>query len=497
MRKENLQRSTQTVLGIVLVVALALMINWVGARHWKRADWTETHLYTLSEKSLNILGDLNQDVQIIVFMTPASTLYRQAKELLNRYDAASDRISVEFIDPDRAPLRTRELVEKFGISVADTVVFSSGDRSKYVTAEQMADFDYSGMQMGQPPSIKTFKGEERFTSAILSLVAPEIPKVYFVEGHGEPTTGTAPGGQGRQLSVLGDALTRENMEVREVNLLAGHVPEDASVLAIIGPTRAFAKQEISAIQDFLHGGGEMLLALDPLIEADGRIRSTGLEAMLKEWGVEVQDDLVIDPSRKIPFYDLSAVYLDSFGNHPIAKGMDGLSVVFLVARSLSPLVDSDFKVTEIVQTTVEGWGELNLGALLKGEPVEHDTEDLEGPVSVALAVEVATPESKDETKDGEENSVDETQRTRIVVFGDSDFLGDEQITGAGNQVLVVNAFNWLAAQENSLGIPSRDVTRSSLFLSSSQLNFILLLALVLMPGAAILAGILVWRRRKH
>ena len=37
----------------------------------------------------------------------------------------------------------QRLAEQFGISVADTVVFVYGDRTKYVTSDQMAEMDYS------------------------------------------------------------------------------------------------------------------------------------------------------------------------------------------------------------------------------------------------------------------------------------------------------------------------------------------------------------------
>lgn len=496
MRKENIQRSTQAVIAIVLVMALAGMVNWLGARHWKRADWTESQLYTLSEKSLNIIKSLEKDLRITVFMTPASSLYPQVRELLNRYDAASDKISVEFIDPDRAPLRTKELAEKFQISAADTVVFSSGERSKYVTAEQMAEVDYSGMQMGQAPSLKSFKGEGEFTAAILSLVAQKVPKIYLVKGHGEASLAVSKTNNQRSLSQLKIALERENMEVKDASLLGGHVPEDADVLIVAGPTRAFSPLEIKAIEGYLEKGGHLLLALDPLIESVGGIRPTGLESMLADWGVEVQDDLVIDPSRRIPGYDLSAVYLDSLGQHPITKGMDGLAALFLVARSINVAPDAASTVTPLVETTADGWGEKNLQALLKAEPVVKEDNDLPGPVAVAVAVESAGKTTNKPEEDSAENQA-ENPASRIVVFGDSDFLLDGQILIAGNQVLAVNAVKWLAAQDQSLGIPPKEITKNQLFLSSAQLNFVLLFVVILMPGTAILAGIFIWRRRKH
>jgi ABC-type uncharacterized transport system involved in gliding motility auxiliary subunit len=346
------------------------------------------------------------------------------------------------------------------------------------------------MQYGQGPTMRAFKGEEQFTSAILSLVAPEVPKVYFVTGHGEASTATAAGGAGdRGLSVLTQALKRDNMDTADVSLLSGEVPEDADVIAIIGPTRAYTEPEITALGEFLDRGGRMLVALDPLIDTDGTMRWTRLEALLAGRGVIVHDDLVVDPSRRLPFYDLSAVYLEDFGDHPVTQGLEGFAVLFTVARSLEADDDS---ARVLVQTSDEGWGETNLGMLLRGEPVEVDEDDHPGPAAVGVAVERLMDIGEDVLAETDDN-----ESYRLVVFGDSDFLTDLDIANAGNAILATNAFNWLVAREDLVGIPPRDVEQVSLFLTRQQMRNLGLLVLIAMPGAAIIAGILVWRRRRH
>jgi hypothetical protein len=351
----------------------------------------------------------------------------------------------------------------------------------------MAEMDYSGMQYGQGPTMRSFKGEEQFTSAILSLVAPDVPKVYFVTGHGEAAlAGAGAAATDRSLRVLEESLKRENMETADTTLLSGEVPEDADVLVIVGPTRAYTEAEIDALGAFLDRGGRLLVALDPLIEPAGTMRPTRLEPMLAERGVIVHDDLVVDPSRRLPFYDLSAVYLEDFPAHSVTQGLEGFAVLFTVSRSLAA---EDDRATVLVQTSDEGWGETDLGMLLRGDPVALDDADNAGPAAVGVAVQGVA-----EATDLE---VAEPIEYRLVVFGDSDFLTDIDISNAGNAVLAANAVNWLAAREELVGIPPRDVEQVSLFLTQQQMRNLLLLVLVAMPGAAILAGILVWRKRRH
>jgi len=486
MRTKAIRYTVTGVVAVVLAIALTIMVNWLGARRWVRTDLTSTKIYTLSEKTKNVLSDLADDIEVVVLMTPATPMYDQVHELLERYKAASDKISVEYIDPDREPLKTTQLAEKFGVEVANTVVFVLGDRTKYVTSDQMAEMDYSGMQYGQGPTMRAFKGEEQFTSAILSLVAPSVPKIYFVTGHGEASLEGGGTPADRSLTVLGDTLKRENMEASDVSLLSGEVPADADVLAIVGPTRAYTEPEIEAIEAFLDRGGRLLVALDPLIEPAGTMRPTRLEGLLASHGVMVNDDLVVDPSRRLPFYDLSAVYLDDFPSHPVTSGLEGFAVLLTVARSLTP---DDDTATVLVQTSDEGWGETDLSMLLRGDPVALDDADTAGPVAVAVAVESEGTVTEDDEA--------EPPTYRLVVFGDSDFMTDLDIANAGNAVLAGNAFNWLAARDSLVGIPPRDVEQVSLFLTQQQMRNLLLLVLVFMPGAAIVAGILVWRKRRH
>ncbi len=497
MRKQSLRYGAAGGVALILVIGLVVMANWLGARHYKRWDWTSAKLYTLSEKSIDLVRDLDTEVRIVIFMVPGSPLFDQAEELLERYAAVSDKIVLEYIDPEREPLKTRALAEQFGITMADTVVFIVGERTKYVTSEQMVEYDFSGMQYGQQPTVRAFRGEEEFTSAIQSLVVSEVPKIYFVTGHGEAVPAMQEDGAfaGRSLSALVDKLKKDNMAAEEINLLSGEIPDDADVIAIVGPTRGYTEVEIAALGVFLDRGGRLLVALDPLIEPDGTMRPTRLEAFLADRGVVVGDDLVVDPSRKLPYFDLSAVYLTDFAEHPVTTGLDGIAVLFTVTRSLR--TDSN-DAQVLVETTADGWGETDLGMLLRGEPVVFDDGvDTPGPAAVAVAVEsAATADPIAASPDPSADPQDEIT-SRLVVFGDSDFLTDVEIGNAGNEILALNTLNWLAARDHAMGIPPHNVESMGLYIDQQQMRIILAVVLLIMPGAAIAMGIFVWRRRKY
>jgi ABC-type uncharacterized transport system involved in gliding motility auxiliary subunit len=84
-----------------------------------------------------------------------------------------------------------------------------------------------------------------------------------------------------------------------------------------------------------------------------------------------------------------------------------------------------------------------------------------------------------------------------VVFGNSAFVTNAQIANAGNVNLGLNTVNWLAKQEQALGIAPRSPEQVQLFLSANQMRTVFLISLVGLPVFAVALGVAVWWRRRH
>lgn len=477
MKRQAVVTASTTTVAVILAVALTGMVNWLSFRHYSRGDWTKSQIYSLSEKTLNVLKSVKDDVSVTVFMTPSTPLFAEVKELLQRYQARSPRIKVEFIDPERDPLRTRTLAQSFGVSAANTVVFASGDRKKYVTSDQLADYDYSGMQYGQQPKMKGFKGEEQFTAAILGVVNPKQPKIYFSTGHGERELDGA-GQDG--LSQFKEYLKRDNLDAQTTTLLKGEVPADCDLLVIAGPSAPFAEVEKNAIKTYLDKGGRLLLMLDPLLSPEQR--PSGLEDLVKAYGVQFGDDLVIDPNNALPFVDLSTVFANDFRSHPVVEGMKGMAVVLPVTRSVTTVTAPGATSTQLLMTSPGGWGERDLAAIAAHKAIKKDPTDTQGPVSLGVAAE---------------SDKDKENGWRVVAYGNSYFISNGQIANAGNLNLGLNSVNWLAKREQALGIAPRAPEQVQLFLSAGQMRTITLISLLGLPGLAMVLGAVVWWRRRH
>jgi ABC-type uncharacterized transport system involved in gliding motility auxiliary subunit len=249
---------------------------------------------------------------------------------------------------------------------------------------------------------------------------------------------------------------------------------------VAGPSAPWADGEKAALKTYLDKGGRALILLDPVLAVQAT--SSGLEEFLKPYGVQVNNDIVIDPSRALPFFSLAAVYANDFRSHPVVNGMQGLAVLLPVARSVASVTSTEATSTVLLTTSAEGWGETDLGSIRGGRPVAKDAKDTPGPVPLGVAVE---------------SSKDKDKGLRMVVFGNSAFASNGQIVNAGNANLALNSINWLVKREEALGIAAREPEQVQLFLAASQLRNVLLISLLGLPAFAIALGVAVWWRRRH
>lgn len=499
--------------GVLLVVALIAILNYFGMKYYQRFDWTGSKLYSLSEKTENILEGLDKPIEVTLFLQPSSSLYDAAKELLERYAAKSSEITLREVDPERNLAEAQRLVDQYQIQNLNVVVFDAGEDRRVVEESALADYDYSGMQYGQQPTMKGFKGEEAFTSAIVELVEQRKPKVLWSSGHGEASIDDF-GPEG--VSKLKDLLGKENLEMSEwASLGQADVPAGTDLLVIAGPRVNFVQPELEALDRYLAGGGRILAMLDPELDGKGGLVATGLEAWLAAHGIDVGANLVVDPSSTLPFYGAETIFVNATGNSPIVASLQQANypVIFALSRSVRVgTAPTGYEGKTLLQTTADGWGEVDL-ANLRG--VEKGDTDVAGPVPVGVVVAAKEkPKSEgfdeedlglDEESGDEEAAASEAAVTagdsaptwRLVVFGDSDFARNGQLANVGNPTLAANTFNWLLERQQLLGIGPKQPEQVRLTLTPDQLAAITWSTLAGMPGLAIVAGVLVWRRRRR
>ena len=208
--------------GTLLVLALFALVNYLALRHYQRFDWTESKIYSLSEKSLGVARGIEEDVDLVIFLSPDSPVYGPIGELLSSYAAANPtRISKREVDPAKNLLEAQRLVQQHSIERDNVVIVATAADRRVIDEFDLAEYDYSGAQFGQPPKMTDFKGEQLITSALLALIQAEKPRVLFTTGHGEASLD---GGGPRSFSRARDLLGSDNFEMEEWSSLGPPAP---------------------------------------------------------------------------------------------------------------------------------------------------------------------------------------------------------------------------------------------------------------------------------
>jgi ABC-2 type transport system permease protein len=444
----------------VAVLGLFVLVNVVANRFAWRLDLTREGLFSLAPQTKELLANLPGDVRVLGFYEAGSPQEGYMSDLLREFAQHSrGRLTWEAVDPATNP----SLVRQYEISWKNTTLLLFGEKQEKLDEwDLMSGFD---PLTGRPQ----INGEQALTNALIRLTAGEMPKVYFLEGHGEQIFGKWK----KQMQAESYPYEPVNFAVR------GGVPEESGLLVIAGPARDFTEQEIVMLQTWLHErGGRLLVMVDP------HRSLPNLEAWLGRWGITLYDTIAIDPMRAY-MQDVRAV-VPQYRYHAITSKIDSarLAMVLPGARSLSYDRNAEgLLFSELLVTSDAAWGETDRTRIAK------DSEDMAGPLTLAVAVTREIVEASGDTPARPE--------ARLVVIGSAGFAADDVLAVQGNLDFAMSAIGWLTDQGRSVTIRPPEMTQSPLFFTQRDMLLIFTLTVAVLPSLFLLAGGFIWLRRRH
>jgi ABC-type uncharacterized transport system involved in gliding motility auxiliary subunit len=461
------------------VLAILVGLNWLVARRDKRWDLTAASSFTLSDQTVKVIGALSQPIRVLVFDTAGG--FQRFRDALGMYTNASRNIHVEYVDMDREPARARE----YEITAPGTVVMEYQGRREKVMSDR----------------------EQDLTNTLIKLTTGRQVKAYFVQGHGERDTA---GNDRTGYASVVDVLKRDNYTVDKVVLAQSPtgVPSDASVLVIAGPSADYLQPEVDAIRSYLRKGGKALFLLDPPVGSSAR-PVPALEGLLKEWGITLGHDVVIDISGmgQLLGTDASVPVVASYMNHPVTDNFN-LLTAFPLTQSVKGVAGVELgtaNTQNVIQTSDRSWSESDVKSLSAGGKVSLDEKagDQRGPITIALSLSMDAPDATPAAaapSDGETKTppgeAPKKPQMRILVAGDSDFASNAAAGIQGNADLFVNMVNWLTQQEDLIAIRPRDAGDRRITMTADQQRNLLWLSLLIIPGMILGSGVYAWSKRR-
>jgi ABC-type uncharacterized transport system involved in gliding motility auxiliary subunit len=443
------KHGTNSLILTIAVLGILVVVNLIGYHNTVRWDLTEDKSNTLADETLLTLKSLDEDVHAQAFFS-ANLSNVTAETLLKNYKAnSSGKFDYEFIDPNENPVAATNA----GITRDGTIVLKQGDATENITSIT----------------------EETLTSALIRLKSPDQKVIYALTGHGEASfseTGDD------SYYYANDELTSKNYTVAELNLIAtNNIPEDAVAIIIAGPKKPLSENEVQILQAFIDEGGSLLLMYEPSVVTQfGDLADPLNDYLAKEWGFAFENDMVIDLTANPSSMAVAA----SYGSHSITDNLETMVALFPTARSITTGQDTTKTTTNLASTSEQSWAEFDLESLQTNDVSFDEASDTGGPVILAGAFEDADTGS------------------RIVAFGDSEFASNAYYQYYANADLFLNAVDWVAGQDQLINLTARtQTTRLMVAPSGYALNAIRLGTVILIPGAIIVAAILVFIKRRR
>jgi hypothetical protein len=441
-------------LSLAAVLAVAVAVQSFADLANRRIDLTATQLLSLSEYTRSVLAEVKSPLRIELYYERGER--QRSRDLLELLRDHCPQLTYELIDLDRNPARARE---------------------HRVDHYDRAVLYYDGREV-----VVSSASEESLVGGIARILAERTRVLYFLTGHKERDIGA---GNDQNLGRAAQVLRNEGYDVRSLSLLQiGAVPPDASAVVIAGPEVDLAEGELTELTAYLRRGGSVLVLVDPQV-------LPRLESWIATFGIALSDDVVIDRANRVYGSDGTNVVVPYYRDHDATRGLDTPSVLGR-ARSVEIASgradDLERGPSVVARTAKESFGAAGASRTRAGEVTFDEQRDRQGPIGI-MAVTLIEPDAE--------------RPGRIAVLGDADFASDAFFSLLGNKNLLVNTLGWLVPSGASGARPQMASTQlgpmSPMYVSDALAQVIFLVAVLVIPGVVLLAGIVVvvGRRRRR
>jgi ABC-type uncharacterized transport system involved in gliding motility auxiliary subunit len=473
----QMKYGTNTFVLVVVVLGILGAVNYLVNRHTQRFDLTENQRYSLADQTKKVIQGLEDEVTLTYFQRERDM--GRGRDRLREYEALSDNLEVEFVDPVQNPTRA----QAFDITTVPTLVLQRGERRERISSVS----------------------EQDVTNALIKVTREGTKTVCVVEGQGERSTEDS---SERGLSGAQTALTDSQYQVQSLFLLREKtVPEECTVVVVAGPEKDLLPEAITPLREYVRGGGKALVLVEPEFQES----FPNLVGLLEEWNIEAGNDVVVDISGLGQIFgasELAPLVMD-YPSHEITRDFRVMTL-FAGARSMQAGEGTVEGVTaqDLARTSAQSWAETTL--TLEGALEFEEETDRLGPISLAAVATIegeapaAEPEAPaEDAGEGGEDAGDESDEEedpplegRVVAVGDADFASNQLLGFQGNQDFFLNAVAWLAEDADLISIRPKEPENQSLFLSRQVQQNVAWVALVILPLIFVVAGVVTWWRRR-
>ncbi len=485
-----------TLVFVVLVIALNLVVSSIAGSVNLNVDLTAEEFISIGEVSRNVLGSLEEqgDLEATIYLLADRDQYDEAgikinglnlitlvRDLCEEYAYTYDTIKVEYKDLNRDPEWATKYNQITNTTLTqDNVIVEGKYHARVLTLNSFFMVD------SETNTYVGFNGELRLTTALLQSCASERQVITFTKGHNEPAQ-LADGKAATDLSYL---LMNAGFEIVETDLATQDIDPNTKVLVVNDPTMDFTNDEIAKLMDYADGFNSLIVMVDDQTPTLPNL-SDYLE---EEWGMGYKANHQLShPTANFnndPL-DLSAKYMtdikepDNSAAFQMIKNLLNVRLVMPGSVELysKPVSTKDKYIVETVLTTDDG---------ASSSHVANNTSDTGRFPMMLLSTYSDYVDLEDE------NSTNQVRKYQYVMLvGSTDFAGSVNDAKYGNGSLMLSALRTMAVERYSLDIDYKAINDVALAIETDVATRLGVIVCAVMPCAILIAGLVVFIRRRH
>jgi|GEM_PF-3404195 len=469
----SLKHGSYSVMMIILLLAFLVAVNILVKRlpvEWVSYDMTDIKMYSIGDKTREIVEALDKDVTIYHIGTTGN--YDQIiSNMLPYYEELSTKLHVKNLDINRDFAFLQQYAIDTSIFAGTSVLVVSENRYKIITQDELYPLDQQKyMQTWDQSVSKLYDGEGAVTSGILYVTAQDLPKIYKVVGHEEVELGK---------TILA-MIKKANYEISDINLTTGSIPDDCDILMLNSPQLDYTVIECDKVRDYMDRGGKLFFNCGYENYSTANFRN-----LLLYGGVELKNGVVYEQKERWADTSSPFLFFANASNVSLTKNLSrNLYVIVPTATGLftSENLKTSITITPFLQSTEGGFlREINQDseALKKTTMIAGDTA---GPITIGLTAS------------------DKMTGMNMVVMGIPKIVEEGYLEIYKNTLnidLYIASLNHLCSFDKGVSIPAKTTDfGSNLYLASNR-NLSTILTVVVLPSIVLLIGFIVWYKRRN
>jgi hypothetical protein len=472
MRHAERIESRRVVAAVVAGLALSFaavyggLFTFGGGKLAIDADFSYFRVAKPGASTLRMVDSLEQPLKVLVFFPQHNEVREKVVGYLESLRKRTDKLELAVHDRLLVPdLAKEHKVNRDGVVV--------------LVRDKMSQTLDIGVDAGRAASkLKKLDGE--FQKALLKAMRDKRT-AYLTVGHNEINQDNDRKA-GRTVRLVRALLESQHYGIKDLGPAQGlgnEVPDDASLVMVLGPSEPFSEPEVEALRAYAERGGKLFLALD----GDSKVDLAPLAAIAGvKWqpGIVLNDKVMYRVKRNES--DRKILVAKRFSSHASVSTLSkyaarGAAVLVAGAAPLDKLEDipEGLKVDFAVKSVPGSYADLDGNWTFDKDSEKKATYNLAAASSRTI-------------EGGEE--------MRAFVLGDAEMFSDPFMDFAKtNRLLLVEAVRWLGGEESFTGeIEETEDVRIVHTKQEDQLWFYTTILGV--PLGVLAVGLVISRRRR-